>query len=98
MKLELEISGGFAPSVTSGRYVLDVASLPEDARKQVEGLVNDLLEAPRPSLNPKLRDAMSYELKIVSGGCRHNIVAEDGGLSATMQELIKRIKGLGAKL
>ena len=97
MKLELEISGGFAPSVTSGRYVLDVASLPEDARKQVEELVNDLLAAPRPSPNPQLRDAMSYELTVVSGDRKQSVVADDGGLTATTRELIKRIKSLGLR-
>jgi len=98
MKLELEISGGFAPSVTSGRYSLDVASLPEDARKQVEELVNDLLAAPRPGTNPQLRDAMSYELTVVSGDRRQSVVADDGGLTATIRELIKRIKSLGVRI
>jgi hypothetical protein len=97
MKLELEISGGFAPSVTSRRYSLDVASLPEDSRKQVEELVNELLAAPRPSPNPQLRDAMSYELTVVSGDRKQSIIADDGGLTTTMRELMKLIKSLGLR-
>src|SRR5262245_1050454 len=77
MKLELEISGGFAPSVTSGHYSLDVASLSQDARKQIEELVNDLLAAPRPRPNPKLRDAMSYELTVVSGDLTQSVVRSE---------------------
>jgi hypothetical protein len=97
MKLELEISGGFAPSVTSGRYSLDVASLPEDAQKQVEELVNKLLAAPWPKPNPQLRDAMSYELTVLSGDRKQSVVADDGGLTATMRALIKLIQSLGLR-
>ena len=97
MKLELEISGGFAPSVTSGRYVLDVASLPEDVRKRVEELVKELLAAPRPTPNPKLRDAMSYQLTVTSDAGKQTVVADDGGLPQPMREIIKLMKSLGSR-
>ena len=97
MKLELETSGGLAPSVTSSRYALDVASLPEDTRKQVEELVKELLAAPRSSTNPQLRDAMSYQLTITSAAHKESVVADDGGLSRPMRELIKLIKSFGSR-
>src|SRR5215510_5566119 len=97
MKLELDISGGFASTVTSGRYEVDVASLPEDVQKQVEELVKGLLAAPRSQANPKLRDAMSYELTVVSDAHKESVVAEDGGLSQPMKDLIKLIKSVGSR-
>ena len=97
MKLELEVAGGFAAPVTSNRYTLDLASLPEDSRKQVEELVKQLLAAPRSGANPKLRDAMSYQLTITSEGRTESVEADDGGLSGPMRELIKLIKASGAR-
>jgi hypothetical protein len=97
MKLELEISGGFAPAVTSSRYAVDVASLPEDVQKQVEELVKDLLAAPRSNTNQQLRDAMSYQLTITSDADKVSVVADDGGLSQPMRELIKLIKSVGSR-
>jgi len=97
MKLELEASGGIAPSVTSSRYALDVASLPEDTRKQVEELVKELLAAPRSNTNPQLRDAMSYQLTITSGAHKESVIADDGGLSRPMRDLIKLIKAFGSR-
>jgi hypothetical protein len=97
MKLELEISGGFAPAVTSARYVVDVASLSEDVQKQVEELVKDLLAAPRSGTNQQLRDAMSYQLTITSATDKVSVEADDGGLSQPMRELVKLIKSVGSR-
>ena len=97
MKLELEISGGFAPALTSSRYAVDVASLPPDVQKQVEELVKDLLAAPQPKANPQLRDAMSYQLTITSDALNQTVVADDGGLPRPMRELIKLIKSVGSR-
>ena len=97
MKLELEVSGGFAWPVTANRYTLDLASLSEDARKQVEELVRQLLAAPRSAPNPHLRDAMSYQLTITSGGRKDSVEADDGGLPKPMRELIKLIKVSGSR-
>ena len=97
MNLELEISGGFAPSVTSARYVLDVASLPEEVRNRVEELVKEMLAAPRSKPNPQLRDAMSYQLTITSDAGTQTVVADDGGLSQPMREIIKLMKSLGSR-
>ena len=97
MKLELEISGGFAPAITSGRYSLEVATLPEDIQKRVEELVKDLLAAPRSKTNPQLRDAMSYALTITSDGHEETVVADDGALSKPMTELIKLMKSAGTR-
>lgn len=97
MKLELEVSGGFAGPVTSGRYALDVTSLPEDSRKQVEELVQAVLAAPRSAANPKLRDAMSYRLTITTDGHQESVEADDGGLSKPMRELVKLIKTAGSR-
>ena len=97
MKLELDISGGFAPAVTSANYTLDVDALPEDVRKRVEELVRLLLAAPRSNLNPQLRDAMSYQLTIVSGPRTETVLADDGGLSQPLREMIKLIKAHGSR-
>ena len=97
MKLELEVSGGFAAPVTSNRYTLDLASLPEDYRKQVEELVRELLAAPRSAPNPQLRDAMSYQLTITSDGNKESVEADDGGVPKPMRELIKLIKASGSR-
>jgi len=97
VKLELEISGGFAPAVTSTRYTVDVGSLPEDVQKRVEELAKDLLAAPRPNINPQLRDAMSYQLTVISDTDKVSVVADDGGLSPPMRELIKLIKSVGSR-
>jgi len=98
MKLELEVSGGFAAPVTSNRYALDVTSLPEDSKKRVEELVRELLAAPRPAANPQLRDAMSYQLTITSDGRKESVEADDGALSKPMSELIKLIKSSGSRM
>ena len=97
MKLELEVSGGFAATVTSSRYTLDVASLPEDSQKHAEELVKELLAAPRSPVNPQLRDAMSYQLTITSTAYNESIECDDGGLSKPMRELIKLIKATGSR-
>jgi hypothetical protein len=97
MKLELEVAGGFAAPVTSNRYSLDLASLPEDSRKQLEELVKELLAAPRPASNPKLRDAMSYQLTITSDSHKESVEADDGGMPKPMRELIKLIKASGSR-
>ena len=97
MKLELEISGGFAPPLTSGRYAVDVASLPDDVRKQAEELVRKLLAAPAPKTNPQLRDAMSYRLTVTSDVQKDSVTAEDGGIPQPMRELIKLIKSVGTR-
>src|SRR5262245_61856750 len=97
MKLELEISGGFASTVTSGRYAVDVASLPEDVQKQVEELVKKLLAAPRPETNPQLRDAMSYQLTLTSDADKQTVVADDGAVPQPMRELIKLIRSVGLR-
>ena len=97
MKLELEISGGLAPAITSGRYSLDVATLPEDSQKRVEELVKDLLAAPRPKPNPQLRDAMTYELTVTSDAHQETVVADDGAVSKPMRELIKLMKSAGTR-
>jgi len=95
MKLELEISGGLAAPLTSNRYDVDVASLRQDVQKQVEELVKNLLAAPPPTLNPKLRDAMSYQLTITSDALKKTVVADDGGVPQPMRELIRLIKSVG---
>ena len=97
MKLELEISGGFAPAITSSRYTLDVAALPEDIQKQVEELVQDLLAAPRSDTNQQLRDAMSYQLTITADAHTVSVVGDDGALPHPMKELIKVIKSFGSR-
>ena len=97
MKLELEISGGLAAPLTSKRYDVDVSSLPQDVQKQVEELVKNLLAAPSPTLNPKLRDAMSYQLTITSDALKKTVVADDGGVPQPMMELIKLIKSVGTR-
>jgi len=97
MKLELEISGGLAAPLTSNRYDVDVASLRQDVQKQVEELVKNLLAAPPPTLNPKLRDAMSYRLTITSDALKKTVVADDGGVPQPMRELIRLIKSVGTR-
>src|SRR5262245_37583947 len=97
MKLELKVAGGFAAPATSGRYTVDVATLSQDVRKQVEELVNELLAAPRPKTNPQLRDAMSYEITVTSDDHEESVVADDGGLPKPMKELIKLIKAVGSR-
>ena len=98
MKLELEVSGGFAAPITSNRYTLDLALLPEDSRKQAEELVKELLATPRPPANPQLRDAMSYQLTITTNAHKESIEADDGGVSKPMRELIKLIKAAGSRI
>jgi hypothetical protein len=97
MKLELEISGGLAAPLTSNRFDVDVASLRQEVQKQVEELVNNLLAAPPPTLNPKLRDAMSYQLTITSDALKKTVVADDGGVPQPMRELIRLIKSVGTR-
>lgn len=97
MKLELEISGGLAGPLTSNRYDVDVASLRQDVQKQVEELIKNLLAAPPSPLNPKLRDAMTYQLTITSDALKKTVVADDGGVPQPMRELIKLIKSVGTR-
>jgi hypothetical protein len=97
MKLELEISGGFAAPVTAGRYVVDVGALPADVQKRVEELVKELLAAPRPKPNPQARDAMSYQLTVTSDADKETVEAEDGGVPPPMRELIQLIKSAGSR-
>ena len=97
MKLALAISGGFAPTVTSGRFILDTASLTAGVQQQVEELVRALMAAPRPQLSPKLRDAQSYELTITSDNSHETIFAGDGSVPPPMRTLITLIKAQGSR-
>jgi hypothetical protein len=88
LKLVLEISGGLLPTAASRRHEVDTAELPQALRAQVEELVNTILAAPRPKLNPAKRDARSYELTIRRDGSEETVTAEDGSVPAPFRSLV----------
>jgi len=88
VKLVLEISGGLLPTAASRRYEVDTVTLPQALRTQVEELVNTILAAPRPKLNPAKRDARSYELTVRRDGTVETITAEDGSVPAPFRSLM----------
>lgn len=92
MKIELEISGGFVPTLMAKKYVVDTGSLPETTQKELRDLARRVMSAAPPEMNPQLRDARSYNVTITLDGQKQSIVAYDGGVPAAMHELIKLIK------
>ena len=96
MKLQLDISGGIAPPLLSGQYVIDTASLPEAKRKEVEELVGVVMGTPPTPANPHLRDARSYELTMTLDDRKDTVVVYDGGVPAVTRRLIKLIQSLAS--
>lgn len=96
MKLQLEISGGIAAPLSSGRYVIDTASLPEATRKELEELVGMVMGTPPAPANPHLRDARSYELTMTLNDREETVVVYDGGVPAVTRRLINLIQSLAS--
>jgi hypothetical protein len=96
MRLSLQIAGGIAAPVTARRYEVDVASLPAAKQEEVQRLVAQAVAEPRGEGNPRLRDAMSYELTIHSDRGETTLVADDGAVPPRLRQLIDLVKSLGA--
>lgn len=97
MKLRLDIAGGIAAPLMSRQLVVDSATLPEAQQRQLETLVEQALSEPPREVNPRLRDAMSYELTVVSDRGEQTIVAYDGSVSRVLRELIELLKSVASK-
>jgi len=90
----LREAGGVAGPLAARRYELDVTSQPEDVQQKLDRLTDELLRTPAVPANPRLRDATSYELAIVTEDGRKKVVATSGSVPAPMQELINILKSL----
>jgi emfourin len=97
MRLRLDVSGGFAPQLTGRSLNLDVASLPKETQSRVEALVAAIRKAGSPEANPKLRDAMFYDLAISDDDGEEVISAADGSLTPDLGELVSLMKKLGKR-
>ncbi len=92
MRFHLQITGGLAAPLTHRRIVVDTSQLPADQATELESLAESALCEMPPAINPKLRDAMYYELTITRGDEQRTIVAADGGIPPALGRLLKRLR------
>lgn len=92
MLVELKTAGGFAAPLMTRQYTVDSAKLPEAMQQKLAALAEAAIAEPRPEANPRLRDAMSYEVTITHPDRKETIVAYDGGVPPAMSQLIKFVK------
>jgi hypothetical protein len=97
MKLTLEISGGFAPAVTSRRYELDTAGLDAALQHSIDAIVRAALEVPHREPGEALRDARSYDIHIEAPSGGRSLVVYDGAIPAAIRTLIDTITRLGTR-
>lgn len=96
MRIELKTAGGFAAALTAREYAVDSETLPEPVQHELVSLATAALAEPPAKINPKLRDAMSYEIRIVQPNHIDTIVVYDGGIPPAASRLIKFVKTLAA--
>ena len=97
MRIQLEISGGFAPQLAARRFEVESTALAEPERRELDRLVALAVNEPPPLANPKLRDAQYYDLVIQPDDqSQHRISTADGQLTSHVQELIRFLKRTAA--
>lgn len=97
MLIHLQIAGGLAPPLMSEELTVDSTHLSTSQAADLQNLVHEALAETPPPLDPSVRDAMAYELRIECGEQVHCIVAFDGGLTPGIGRLINYVRKLGTR-
>jgi hypothetical protein len=95
MIVQLTIAGGYAPK--SSRFQIDLSTLDQGSKTELEALVRQARQEPAPGLNQHVHDARSYELVISDEGNNQTIVADDSTLTPTLRKIIQWMKANAAR-
>jgi hypothetical protein len=90
--VRLTIAGGYAPN--QSRYQVDLSTLDQGSRSELEPLLDQAIEEPTPGINRHVRDARSYELEIFNN---QTITADDSTLTPTLRKIIQWMKANASK-
>jgi hypothetical protein len=97
MKVHLQVAGGLVPALTSRKFVVDVANLPDEEARAIQALIERVLREPEPASVPRARDAMAYQLVVDRNGLSEVRTGSDGGLFVDFLELIRTIRSLASR-
>ena len=96
MKLTLSTYGGIAGGLRRPDLTVDSASIPADAARQMDELVEAAKGDDRGAAGPgSAGDAMEYEIKIEEGAASSVIGRSDAEMSPSFAALMKWIKAHG---